>query len=105
MFIPPGRQPAPRRSGTSGSSPGSAGNESAPASIDASKFPPGLVPGEVPRAPRVTFDEHLFFSQDELDKVRVPTNGAMDSLKEAAENVGTRRKAGEKKETDPSSSA
>ena len=99
------REDAPRRSGTSGSSPGSAGNESAPASIDASKFPPGLVPGEVPRAPRVTFDEHLFFSQDELDKVRVPTNGAMDSLKEAAENVGTRRKAGEKKETDPSSSA
>ena len=69
-------------------------------SIDASKFPPGLVPGEVPRAPRVTFDEHLFFSQDELDKVRVPTEKSMDSLKEAAESAAARQK-----KTDPSSSS
>ena len=74
----------------------------APASIDASKFPPGLVFGEVPRAPRVTFDEHLFFSQDELDKVRVPTEKSFfsDSLKEAAESAGARRE-----KTDPSSSS
>ena len=97
---PPGPGPSP--------GPGSAGGEPqgavAGGSIDASKFPPGLVPGEVPRAPRVTFDEHLFFSQDDLDKVRVPTQGAMGSLRGAAENAGASRDAGEK-ETDPSSSA
>ena len=52
----------------------------------------------------MTFDEHLFFSQDDLDKVRVPTQGAMGSLRGAAENAGASRDAGEK-ETDPSSSA
>ena len=92
---------APPSSGTSGS--GAAGVTRAPASIDASKFPPGLVFGEVPRAPRVTFDEHLFFSQDELDKVRVPTEKSFfekNSLKEAAESAGARRG-----KTDPSSSS
>ena len=89
-------------------SSGAAGVTRAPASIDASKFPPGLVPGEVPRAPRVTFDEHLFFSQDELDKVRVPTEKSMDSLKEAAESAAARLKKTSSaggKETDPSSSS
>ena len=95
---------APPSSGPSGS--GAAGVTRAPASIDASKFPPGLVPGEVPRAPRVTFDEHLFFSQDELDKVRVPTEKSMDSLKEAAESAAARqKKTAGGKETDPSSSS
>jgi tRNA nucleotidyltransferase (CCA-adding enzyme) len=74
------------------------------ASIDATKFPPGLVPGEVPRAPRVTFDEHLFFSQDELDKVRVPTKGAFDSLKDLAENAPRAGPKTSGTETDASSS-
>ena len=74
------------------------------ASIDATKFPPGLVPGEVPRAPRVTLDEHLFFSQDELDKVRVPTKGAFDSLKDLAENAPRAGPKTSVTETDASSS-
>ena len=74
------------------------------ASIDATKFPPGLVPGEVPRAPRVTFDEHLFFSQDELDKVRAPTKGAFDALKDLAENAPRTGPKTSGTETDASSS-
>ena len=74
------------------------------ASIDATKFPPGLVPGEVPRAPRVTFDEHLFFSQDELDKVRAPTKGAFDALKDLAENAPRAGPKTSGTETDASSS-
>ena len=57
-----------RRLSSSGS--GSSQSKRGSTSI-AEKFPPGLAAGEKPKAPRVTFDEHLFFSQDELDKVDV----------------------------------
>jgi hypothetical protein len=52
----------------------------------------------------VTFDEHLFFSQDELDKVRVPTKGAFDSLKDLAENAPRAGPKTSGTETDASSS-
>ena len=70
--------------------------EREPRLVDASKFPPGLVFGEVPRAPRVTFDEHLFFSQDELDRCGSTTEKSFfqDSLKEASGDAGATRKNG-----------